>query len=533
LNYTSPYSLPSTVEKIINYVRKSRDEELQEEKDPSFNALERQRMQMENVLKRYGIPFEQEKETGSGDKIESRPVFRRILNDIRSNKYQAIAVREIARLGRGSYEDMGQIYSLLEEKRIYIITENRVWDLRNPDDAKFIRMQLFMSREEYFMIKERLQGAKEFFAREGKFMSSRPPYGYVSNPKTKVLEIDHEKAKVIKLIFQWYAEGLGYQAIATKVSTFAKTYTGLKTWQPLHISRILKNRTYVGEIVYKATERVNNKQIARPREEWIVVPDAHEAIIDIELFEAVQNKLTDKKKNIPVRLEFDPCELAGIINCTCGKKMVRQYSVQHYKKENGETSIYHKEFLYCKYCKVSVKYRDVEGLILNGLKELCELSDDLLKESLSQVIQENNKLEIEVDSESIIQMLEKQRKQLSERLKSAYEYLEDGIYTKDEFIKRRDSIQDELSKVETEIKNESNKVRTIEESLDISLVKANITTALESYPNLNNKTLRNELLRHIIEYVVVEIKEKGIGRKPSTLRVYIELNYVFLESAIK
>lgn len=525
--------MPSSVTRIINYIRKSRDEELKEEQDPTFNALERQKEQMSNVLKMFNVPFDQEMEYGSGDKIETRPVFQRVLSDIGKGKYQAIAVREISRLGRGSYQDMGQIYTLLEQQRIFIITDNnRIYDLRNQDDAKFIRMQLFMSREEYFMIKERLQGAREYFAAKGKFMSSRPPYGYVSNRKTKTLEIDPDIAKYVKMMFEWYSNEMGYQAIATRMTNMGvKTYTGKKTWQPLQVARLLKNRAYIGEIIYKATERIDKKQIRRPEDEWIVVENAHEPIISKDLFDIVQKKLINKKKNMPIILEFEPCELAGLVTCNCGRKMIRQYSVQRYRKDNGEESVYHKEFLYCRGdCRRTVKYRDVERYILAGLSEITTLSDEILIESLRETLNKNqNNNEI---GETIVDFLQKQQISIQQKLSFIFEQYEDRVYTKDEFLKRKESLSEEMQKIEGELEKEIAKNQNIEKAISFDELRNNITTVVETYNKLTNKSLKNDLLRKIIDDVTVDVIEKGRGSRPSKLKVNISLSNPFINLAI-
>ncbi len=531
------FKLPPHVKRIINYLRKSREEELQEERDPSFNALERQRIQMERVLKEYGVPFDQETEYGSGDKIESRPVFQKILNQIRSGMYQSIAVREVARLGRGSYEDMGQIYSLLEEKRIFIITESRIWDLRNADDAKFIRMQLFMSREEYFMIKERLQGAREFFAGEGKFMCSRPPFGYVSNPKTKILEIEPEQAKIIRMIFNWYVygdereiKGFGYQAIATKLNNMGiKTYLGKKIWQPLSIARILKTRTYVGDIIYKKTEKIGTKQIIRPREEWIVVKDAHEPIVSRELFDKVTLKLENKKEISPVVLEFDPCELASLILCgNCGRKMVRQYSVQNYQKDSGEISKYEKEFLYCRAgCRMTVKYRDVENKILKAITEFAEIDDDEMNNYIDQRFNEKSNNQ-QTELESVLSLLEKQRNVQQERLDFIFEQYEDRVYNKQEFTQRKNAVESELERIDSELANEIEKSKLTQKKVLPQELRVKLKTAVETYWKLNHKSHRNELLKRILNSVTVRIVKKGKGRNPSVLDVDLSFKKGFI-----
>jgi len=147
------------IKNAINYLRKSRQDE-EREKKTGEDVLHEQKVLMDRVLEGYGVPYDQKPEIGSGDKISTRPVFQGIIEDLRAGKYDAIAVKEISRMGRGSYTDMGIIYDLLVEKRIFIITPWKIYDPRNPSDLRQIRFELFMSREEFETTRERLTGGR-------------------------------------------------------------------------------------------------------------------------------------------------------------------------------------------------------------------------------------------------------------------------------------------------------------------------------------------------------------------------------------
>lgn len=103
------------VTKIIGYLRRSR-QDVEREKRTGEDTLTEQKELMNKILTGIEIPYETRTEIGSGESIEGRPVFKSCLADLRSGKFQAIAVKEITRLSRGSYSDAGEIVNLLNEK---------------------------------------------------------------------------------------------------------------------------------------------------------------------------------------------------------------------------------------------------------------------------------------------------------------------------------------------------------------------------------------------------------------------------------
>jgi len=135
-----------SITKIIGYLRRSR-QDVERERRTGEDTLMEQDMLMNKVLSDIGITYDIKKEIGSGDKIETRPIFQGVLRDLKDKLYDAIAVKEISRLGRGSYTDMGQIFDLIVDSRIYIITPYKIYDPQNPSDKRQIRFEIFLSRE--------------------------------------------------------------------------------------------------------------------------------------------------------------------------------------------------------------------------------------------------------------------------------------------------------------------------------------------------------------------------------------------------
>jgi len=507
------YNIKSEIYKIINYLRKSR-QDIEREKRTGEDTLSTQRKIMTKILDDLKIPYDQADEIGSGDKIETRPVFQRVLIDVEDEKYNAIAVKEIPRLGRGSYTDIGKIYDLIIEKRIFIVTPYKIYDPKNPADLRQIRFELFFAREEFEMIKERLISARYNLSLEGKWVAGRVPYGYKLNEKTTRLEPDEEIADIIRYIFTLYVYGLemedgikkdiSFRAISTHLSRLGiLTATGKKNWNPLTVKRIVSNEVYIGTIKFRMTKRMGNKYIDRPKEDHIIVKNAHEPIIDKETWDLAQKKLSRRVSN-NTPLDFSPCELAGLIRCVkCGKRMVRQYSVQHYKKKNGETSIYKKEFLWCVTIGCTfVKYRDVENRVIEILKYLQDVDIEKSKEFYNKYY---NKVREEENNIDVSKVISKKRDELKKRLDFICDKYEQGIYDDDMFVKRKKEIEKEmnnLDKIYISNKNENSRQESINKW------KKDINSVLKLYKVLN-KTERNKLLHSVIDEIVLEKTSKG------------------------
>jgi len=414
------------IHNIICYVRRSR-QDVERERKTGEDTLANQRRLMNRVLGEYNTPYEMVEEIGSGDKIEARPVFQNVLRWLRQGKYNAVAVKEIPRLGRGQYKDMGEIWDVLYAQRILIITPYKIYDLDNTMDARQVRFELFFAREEYETIKERMVSGKVTQAYQGKCMIV-PPYGYTTND---ILDwvINEEEAKWVRLIYEWFLYGLpqpgggrkeiGMRGIATYLDEldvkvpYAKSSKSGK-WNANTIRRILESDVYIGTMRYRETKKVGNKYIERPDKDKIILEDNHPSIINREIWE-----LTQKKRKyvhtLHIARDFSPSELAGIVFCAnCGHRMTRCQHDWSKTLKSGKISKYSGTYLRCrnKGCPTGqVKYNAVEKSILEGLKVLGSLNEADYIAAYHEFFSQQIKLQNTVDTQ---ERLDKKKKELQD-----------------------------------------------------------------------------------------------------------------------
>lgn len=482
---------------------------------------------MNKILTAIEIPYELKMEIGSGESIEGRPVFKECLKDLEEGKYQAIAVKEITRLSRGSYSDAGQIVNLLQSKRLIIITPYKVYDPRNPVDMRQIRFELFMAREEFEMTRERMTGAKYTYAAQGKWISGLAPYGYQLNKKTSKLDPVEDEAKVVELIFDLFLNGLNgkdysYNAIATHLTNLQiPSPAGKKKWNRFTVKAILENEVYIGTVKYKVREKEKDgKRTIRPENEQIIVPDAHTPIIDKDQFEEANKKIENKIPLLPNRSDYKLNELAGVCICAdCGGPLSKYEAKRKRQNKNGTESLYHVKVLRCLNNKcMNVRYNDVEEAILDYFRLFQSLNDKELTNLIEDMVHSHENKNNIKSQKQINEQFDQREKELQNKLNFIFDKYESGIYSDEIFLQRKATLDKEMKELK-KAKDELNGLTDIKSGIDISKVRSQMKNLIQIYETSNDKEEKNNLLRIALEKVIVKMTAKRKGPVPAQFEI--------------
>lgn len=191
------------------YLRKSRADVEAELKGEGETLARHEKMLLE-LARRYGFSIGKiYREIVSGESIEERPVVQELLRDVESGKWKGVLVAEVERLARGDTIDQGRVAKSFKFSDTKIITPIKIYDPNNEFDEEYFEFGLFMSRREYKVINRRLQRGRVASVKEGKYVGSTPPYGYVrvklEKEKGYSLKKNAEEADVVVNIFNMYA----------------------------------------------------------------------------------------------------------------------------------------------------------------------------------------------------------------------------------------------------------------------------------------------------------------------------------------
>jgi len=156
---------------------------------------------------------------------------------------------------------------------------------------------------------------------------SLAPVGYMNDVRTKTIVVDKRRSKVIKAMFEGYAQGdMRLQDVADFLATHHVT---TRTGQRISKSRasfILANPFYVGLFKYGGE----------------IYEGKHEPIISKKLFDQVQGVLKQRGKT-DRKPKNHPLPLCGLISCTtCGMMITGEHKIKRQKNGNEHQYWYYR-----------------------------------------------------------------------------------------------------------------------------------------------------------------------------------------------
>ena len=276
-----------------------------------------------------------------------RPDFKRMINDVERGKIDCIITKDLSRLGR-NYVQIGYYTEeyFLEKKIRYIAINDSIDTMQgNNDIAPF---QNIINEWYPKDISKKVRQVKKNSARQGKFMGSKAPYGYIKSPADKhLLIVDEEAARIVRRVFKEFVSGnnsarhiaitLNDQNIdgprAYHYKLIGLTNPNLSespTWCSNTVMQMIQNKVYIGHMVQCKRQVVSFKTKRREftnPSDWISVENTHEPIIGIEEWDATQKKIFEKKR-IRTNSKSEVSLFAGILKCAdCGGAL--SYTVKH------------------------------------------------------------------------------------------------------------------------------------------------------------------------------------------------------------
>ena len=309
-----------------------------------------------------------------------RPAFKKMMEDVELGLVNTIIVKDISRLGRNFIEMGNLVQNIFLVKNIRFISVcDNLDSFANPKSIENIFFPLKNLLNEMYCkdISNKITKAFNIMKKEGKFIGSYPPFGYLKEKENKHhLIIDNASATVVKMIFDLCESGIGNTLIAKELNErciltpseyrckiLNMKSTGRKVskqWTPSIVGKILDNRVYSGDLVqskYKNISYKVHKQIKNKEEDWIVVENTHEPIIDKERFFKIQELRKNRKYNWNKRVEDNSIfkDLVICSNCkepmdliVTNKKEISEIKIKKYAFRCNNCNIDNKNDFYIK-----------------------------------------------------------------------------------------------------------------------------------------------------------------------------------------
>lgn len=343
-------------------------------------------------------------QTGRND---NRDEFQQMLSDTSKRQFDVIIVWKVDRFGRNREEITFNKYHCKKNGvRVEYVAENL------PDSPEAVILESVLEgMAEYYSLQlsQNIKRGYRENAKKGKFCGGKIPLGYKLDADKRFI-IDPDTAPIVKLIFQWYAEGQTVTEITTRLNQQG-VKTGTKSeWTKNSLRRMLKNEKYIGNIVFKDGEiRVDG-----------VVPP----LIDPSTFERVQRMLEVNHRAPAARWSNADYLLTGKLFCgSCGALMVGESGTSKTgAKHNYYLCINHKRTRTCK--QKAIRQDLIEPFVVNQIREL--LKDTELLDFLADKTWDYYQAQDETREK--IRLLNKQLEDVDKSIANLMRAIEAGLF---------------------------------------------------------------------------------------------------------
>lgn len=449
-----------------------------------------------------------------------RPDFMRLMEDIKKGKINCVIVKDLSRLGRnyilvGQYLEM--IFPMLNIR--FISVNDRIDSVKDPASINnaLVSFKNVMNDEYCRDISNKVRSSLDRKRSKGEFIGSFASYGYMKDPDDHHhLIVDPVAAEVVKNTFDWFLQGMSIIGIAKRLNHMGipnpsayKRQCGLNykhpagqldsAWPDSSVKRVLKNRLYVGDMVQNKNRTKSYKvqvSVAVPEENWVIVPNTHEAIIDREKFETVQQLLMRDTRTSPGINHVSI--FAGYIRCSdclraMGKKSVAQsygkyhyYVCQTFRKAGRNLCTKH-----------TIREKQLYDAVLATIQSQIDLAvsmDQLVNDLKSQNVRATKSSRLE----KMLQLKEEEYEKVSRCRIDLYPDWKAGILSKDEYLSLKAKIGEQLEQIEIAIANIKEEISKYQ-SAPISENK--FISSFLRYRNI--QVLTREVIVELIEMIYV------------------------------
>ena len=499
---------------VALYIRLSKEDE---NEGPSQSVQNQESLLREFVQQHRLSVFDTYVDDGWSGTSFDRPSFQRMIGDIETKKVNMVITKDLSRLGRDYIMTGHYMERYFPEHRVRYISLLDGIDTGVDSTANDITPFRAIMNDMYAKdISKKIKSVKRDKQRKGQFIGGKPMYGYKMHPteKNKIV-IDEEVAPVVRRIFALALSGMSCRKIATTLNEEGvptpATYCGWKVgnpgpytglWSSERISEMLKNETYIGNMVQGRMVKISYKSkkcLRQSPENWVVVEGTHEPIIDPETFRKVQMLVNSRKHTRSRTYDF---LLKGLIFChECGYPM----AVLNRKNAAGEDRLFFVCRTYQRFTKAgvctchSIKEETVNDAVLAKVREVCQayLKPDRLRPIAEEAVENASK---ESSCEAEMQALQSKITALTTNLDQMYMDRLNGLLSEEDFQRIYQKVKMDRMVLEERLKSleEQAKQPVNTEEKAKTLVKQFLDSALTS----------RELLVSLIERVeLTEEKE--------------------------
>jgi DNA invertase Pin-like site-specific DNA recombinase len=531
------------------YSRLSRDDELTGESNSITNQ---KAMLSEYAAKNGHANIRHFSDDGYSGVSFERPAWKEMIAEIEAGRVAVVLAKDLSRVGREYLQTGFYTEVFFREKGVRFIAVDNNIDSANRDSNEFAPFLNIMNEHYARDNSRKLKNAFRAKGRSGKRTTNKHIYGYIKDPQDKTKWIvDTEAAAVIRRIFQMTIEGMGPGKIAGILGAeqierpgyhMSRIGVGDHQWQEEKyrcewnsstVSKIIAKPEYAGHTVNLRTmkEYFKDKKITwKPKDEWLIFENTHEAIVEQEIWDTAQKCRTVKRRT-DTHGEANP--LTGLLHCAdCGRRMYnhRMNAHQTIDKRNGKTitkqardiyncSLYHIHRQDCTMHYISTA--SVSTLLLETIQRATAYARDNEAEFIN-IVRDASAIRQGEAAKSHKRQISKNEKRIAELdalFRKTYEDFSAGLLNESRFRQLSGGYETEQAELETQTATLKSEL----EQFDSDSLRADKFLELaRRYTDITELTA--PILHEFVEKVMVHEADKSNGRREQKVDIY--LNFI-------
>ncbi|QRN48628.1 recombinase family protein [Macrococcoides bohemicum] len=447
---------------------------------------------------------------GISGKNMNRPALVQMNEDARNGMFDVIMVYKANRLARNT-SDLLKMVEEYQKYNIEFISHTEKFDTTNAAGKLMLQIMASMAEYERNQIVENVILGQSKRARNG-YYNGNNLLGYNKIPNDKKhLSVNESEAEIVRRIFNEYANGKGYRAIANGLN---KDGLRTKKGNPFDIAGvkyILNNVFYIGQIKFQQYIGWNEKRRKGYNPNPIIAEGKHEPIIEKDLWNKVHRRMSEMSKKPQVHGKGTNV-LTGLIRCpVCGhahaaantvntikgeKKKIRYYSCSQFKNKGASV------------CSAnSVRADLIEPYVMNRIVEVIN-NDKILEKVVEKANERLREQPVQIDRNINIKKAE------LDELQTKLNNLTVALASSPDLAPvLKDSIneyQDNITKIENEILLLTEKLKSEHiPTISVDEVKAALKDIFKDVERLEKHQLKALYLSVIEEIHFRKHKEPG------------------------
>ena len=465
---------------------------------------------------------------GLSGATDNRNDFQNMLDDCKAKKINCIIVPDSSRFAR-NYADCEyyvEEFFKIHSTRFIALGSPHVDSVKDPSSVSGMQFHFTNYFNEYFL-KQTSEKILHIFSdkrRRGEFIGSFAPLGYKKDPTNKnQLIIDEDAADIIRKIFDLFVyKGYSVRQICLEFTAQgvpsmmqylrAKGHNILPqitpkqyVWNYHSIRKILRDERYCGHMVQGKSARIsykNKQQINKPREEWVIVYNTHEAIIDDELFHKAQTIIERSTRVSPTG---ERSKYSGLLFCTkCGYAVNCKRNSR--TRERGYVCKFHQMSKKCEPLHISEIVLDERVLyaIRSQIALLADMGEVYNKILVSRQYTDDSKV-----LQGSYDILKKQLDSLEAKSHRLYDSYDEGLITKELYASRSVKLKAEIDDVSDKMAKLQREMRQCK---DANVVTNDFLERFKKYETVTE--IDRELLVELVDKIFIE----NVGAGPTNSR---------------